>query len=432
MRILTLLPVLAWVGLWNLLGAYTFGHGRLIAACVAGLVLLQAAAGPLARWLARVSPVVPERAAVGGMVVAAALGFGLHVRALDRALESGKMVDIGRNTLCAGEALFERGTDPYAVRCQMLTVQGAPHVTWEHGRPRMFGVRYEYGYPYFPVMFLAYEPFRQLDGGLDSIRWANGLWLLLAMAGAGWLAARLCPGPQARLAATLGIAVTAAVPVLGYELFQVGVTDLIIAVFALAGFIALDRGHRFAAGALFGLVCAAKLLPGALLLPILAVWTWRSPPGARWRLWLGWAAATAATLLPFVAWDAPAFLSATILYYLSRHAPGDDTSLWFHLPGALQTPFLVAGAAAVGAVLVAGLRRRALATADLLAIWVLSYLTFCCFNKMIHLNYLWSILPLASAGLAAAIASSNSNSHGGDAPRPPALQQPSPPDSARQ
>ena len=43
-----------------------------------------------------------------------------------------------------------------------------------------FFVPYEYGYPYFPAMMLAYLPFRPFFQGVHAIRAANGLYLSLA------------------------------------------------------------------------------------------------------------------------------------------------------------------------------------------------------------------------------------------------------------
>jgi hypothetical protein len=81
------------------------------------------------------------------------------------------LVDIGANTFVAGH-WFMDGENPYAQRAQLVhRVEHAPGVTRSPaGQLLMWGVPYDYGYPYFPVMFLFYLPFLALPMGLREDR----------------------------------------------------------------------------------------------------------------------------------------------------------------------------------------------------------------------------------------------------------------------
>ncbi|HEY8038425.1 MAG TPA: hypothetical protein VIF15_01475 [Polyangiaceae bacterium] len=397
-----------WAVLWNIVGVYgasTFGHGPSTFTCLAGIGLLCALATPLSRRLAALPGRAPETLVVTVLTIAVYASLVVHTLVLADAVRSDIMVDIGRNTLEAARHFFDRRENPYATNCQMDRLAGLPHVTLAQGRWLIFGVPYDRGYPYFPVMFLAYQPFRLLDPGLEAIRYGNVVFMAAALVGTYWLAARLAAAR--RLAAWLAVASTVAIWALGYMVFRAGVTDLMIADFALFGFIALTYERGATAGVLFGLAMAAKLTPGALLVPILVAWQAKASAGpARWRLWLAAGAVLAGTLVPFIAWNPRAFLSATVLYTSVRHALGDDSSLWYFLPAALKTPFLVAGAAMVVAILVVGLRRRPLGIVDLVAVYFLAQLALVGFYKMIHTNYLWAVLPLGAVAFSVRLTSS--------------------------
>ena len=72
---------------------------------------------------------------------------------------------------------------------------------------------------------------------------------------------------------------------------------------------------------------ASKLLPGpALVVPLLFFLGWG---GAAKRLLLAYLATTAAVILPFLLLDPGRFISSTVLFYLTFHARGDSTAMWF-------------------------------------------------------------------------------------------------------
>jgi hypothetical protein len=133
------------------------------------------------------------------------------------------------------------------------------------------------------------------------------------------------------------------------DLFLWGVTDLVISVYMLFGFLALSWRKFAWAGVLFGFALGCKLLPGGFLVVIIALWLWRRDGFLRFTV--ACSASAVALLAPYVLWDSKAFLSSTVLYFLTLHGGGDDTSLWFLLAERAQGLFLGAGALLIGVAL---------------------------------------------------------------------------------
>lgn len=92
-----------------------------------------------------------------------------------------------------------------------------------------------------------------------------------------------------------------------------------------------------------------------------------------------------------------------MLFYLTHHAAGDGTSLWFFLPAAWKTPFRIIGL--VSTLLVAFRGRRA-PPWDLswpITVTFIAQVTFVATNVMSHLNYVWGVYPLGCLALASAV-----------------------------
>lgn len=397
-----LLPVLlaAWLGLFHVIGHYTAGYGRLTFGMLSLVCALLLFGGRLARFVPRTGGQRSIRIVLGLSLVALLVRLGIGLSA-ELARPSGEQfaIDIAMNTYEAGNALLE-GRNPYAEFAQVWhEVTPGPHVTAGRGEIRMYGVPYSYGFPYFPAMFLSYLPARALVSGYDSLRVANAIFLALNLIGIFWLARRLSPPAFATMAGLVGCVAYVGVSVLRTELFRYAVTDLVVATYCLFAFLALSYRRWIPAGILFGLAQACKLLPGPLLVLPVLLWLWGR--SGWWKVTLAYVAASAAIVLPFVLLNPALFLSSTILYYLTVHAPGDFSSLWFFLPGALKTPFRV-----IGYLLTAGsvgwaIRRRADDLLTPLSLAFVAYMVFVAFSNMIHLNYIWGIYPLGCAALAA-------------------------------
>ena len=414
-RLVRLLPaVLALSGWWklrDLLYSVHWGRGP----TVFFLLLLSIALVLVVPYLARViarndshanvdrTGVESRGAWLIGLALACAglwaLADDLRQLPINLAKEDARLIDIGGNTWAAAVRFADFGENPYTNRTQLHPVLGAPGVTVDGGRVEMFGVPYYYGFPYFPTMFLSYLPFRWIEPGQDSIRIGNAFWLAVIVVGVSWLAFRLAPPGRRPQAAGLAILLLASTAGLGQQLFYFGITDMLIAAYVILGLLALTYQRPAIAGALLGLAFSAKLLPGLLVAAITFAWLARRG-GSRPAL-IGFAVTTAVVLLPFIAWDPAGFVSATILFYLTHHAAGDTTSLWYYLPESLRLPFLALGGLAVLGVVLWPLRSKSEDLRELLRGLVVVTFLFVAFNKMIHLNYQFVLVPLACVVLAA-------------------------------
>ena len=425
-----LLLLCGWSLLFGVLGHFTFGYGPLTflgLVAVAGLVFLALRMARWARWPGRL--MVSPSLLAGLLAVLAAGWLVVHGATFVRSMGSGRMVDIGVNTECAARRFFSEGRNPYASRCQLWSVAQAPHVSVRQGQTFMWHVPYSYGYPYYPVMFLAYEPARKVIHGLDAVRLGNAVWLLAALFGVAWLAGRLTSGFLQPVAAALASLALLGIPPLGHELFQLGVTDLLLGVLLLYGFVALSYGREGVAGVLFGLSLGAKLMPALLVLLLLTVHLFRHRQGA--RLAAAFFVTTLAVILPFFVWNPAAFFSATTLFYLTQHAGGDSTSFSFFLPSWLRLPFGGVGVLVAAALLcVPQDRLRALLgekktsspkpwpcgeqvqplqapreprvafVDELLVRLFVAHVVFVAFAPMSHLNYVWAVAPVGAVAFA--------------------------------
>jgi len=387
-----------WLRLFDRIGVETWGHGEVTFFRLLGVVLLLGAASAVTRRLAlgRLALPIAVLCAVAAVGLLVHLGGELRVE-LERPENRHWLIDIGANTYVAGTHLLE-GRNPYAHRAQLWhRVDPGEGVRREGGRLLMHGLPYDYGFPYFPGMMLSYLPFRPLAEGYDAIRVGNFVLVLLNVLGLAWLGRRLAGGRPGLAAGAIGAVAYLGVRVLGQEYLRFGVTDLAIATFCVYAFVALAHDRVVLAGVLFGAAQACKLLPGpALLLPVILQLGWG--PTSR-RLLVAYALTASAIVLPFVAWDPARFFSSTVLFYLTYHANGDDTALWYFLSPGARPWFLVAGGALTLATLALGRLRRDLGLVWPLTLSFSAYVVFCAFNKMTHLNYLWGVYPLGCAAL---------------------------------
>lgn len=396
-----LLPILlaAWLGIFHVLGRYTGGYGRLSFLMLTLVVSLLLCGGRLARFLPRTRGQQPIRIILGLLLVALLVNLGIGL-AGELARPSGDRfaIDIAMNTYSAGTALLE-GKNPYAEFAQVWhEVKPGPHVTVNQGEVRMYGVPYTYGFPYFPAMLLSYLPVRAVVPGYDSLRVTNAILLALNLAGIFWLARRLVLPALGTTAGLVAGVAYVGVSVLRTEVFRYAVTDLVIATYAVFAFLALSHRRWAVAGVLFGLAQACKLLPGPLLIAPALLWLWGRP--GMLKLLIAYAATSVALTLPFVLPNPGLFLSSTVLFYLTAHAGGDDSSLWFTLPGALKPVFRTIGYLLTAGCVAWALRRRGDAVLTPLTLAFVAYTVFIAFGTMIHLNYMWGIYPLGCVALA--------------------------------
>ncbi len=396
-----MLPLCLWVCLMNMLSEFTWGYGRLTfftcAAVIALLVGLHRASS-----LGLVA--FPDRKIQVGwprilIVIILSFVIGNTVLGIGQGLtKHPPLVDISANTHAAS-ALFADGKNPYASKAQLsFRIRPVPNVEIAGDDITMFGVPYYYGYPYFPAMFLSHMPTSYLIKGENSIRIFNLFLFLLNVVGILILTSRLA-NRDGRFD-VLAVALIAYLCIRAYprEIFEYGIVDILVSTYTLYAFIAVSYKNYWAGGILFGLAQASKLLPGPLVVLPVVLFLWGKP--GLWQLVGSYLAVSVALLAPFVLWNPEAFLSATVLYYLTCHAAGDNTSLWFFLPKITQSAFLVVGFFATLTAIFFLVRPKRGNLLHAVTAAFAGYLTFIAFSRMIHLNYVWSIYPLGCVAFA--------------------------------
>ena len=380
-----------WLIILNLLGFMPWTFGPIAFACLLLLVALlwQQAAQPAPSYSIKTL----HRLFIACAGLAALLAIAGFIFKPDW------IVDIAQNTHAA-TTHFAAGNNPYSHTAQ-LWVQAfpadTPNLSVEDGQIFMFGVPYYHGFPYFPLMMLSYLPVHLLLDNYTGMRLTNLLLMLLTLYGFKLISDRL-GNSNVQKRQLLLTSIVAYLGILRYsvEAIALGVTDILIACYLLYAFAALSYEKYWLAGLLLGAAQACKLLPApfALLAVLIMLWGTRG----FWQVLIGFAISALAMTLPFLLWDPQAFVSATFLYYLTHHAGGDDTSLWYFLPQMLQTPFLLLGLAASLFALWKFARLQTLAGA--MAAIFCCYALFMAFSKMTHLNYLWGVFPLGCMALA--------------------------------
>lgn len=399
-----------WLGLVNLIARFTWGHGILIFFCNMGVLALLVWARPLTAFLRKR---VQALATVSNRLLVSLAGIGivlfllLDFLALGQILENPRygefLIDIGKNTYLAAETLFEEGQNPYTQRCQTedWLVAPSPHIEKAEGEVTIYGVPYYFGYPYFPLMFLSYEPFRHVLPDFNAIRIGNALLYLLAVGAVGWLASRFGNAREKKPLALFSMMAFLGFRVWTEELFELGITDLLIFVYAVFGFIALTYKRHLVAGLLLGMTLAAKLLPGPFFFILVVAWCWKKEGALRFVF--GYAFSSLIFILPFFAADPAAFVSSTILYYLASPKTLDDTSLLYFLPAFAHIPFKLIGYAWLAGLFVAFARRPRDGSGyefdRLVKFFFLTYTVFIAFNKEVHLNHMIGIQGFGSIAL---------------------------------
>ena len=395
-------PLTYWAVIFNVLGIFTWGFGPLTFVCLltAAYVMFALVRGRAPATVGRDLFAVPDLDAPPGRKLKFAFYFVIGmtlVGALVGLLVAPNtwLMDIALNTYLAAEN-FAYGVNPYGSLSQAWHTMnaGTPHVEVRDGQVYMFGVPYYYGYPYFPAMMLGYLPFTFFIDGYDSIRIGNVVFALANVYG-------LCLLMKSARRLILQMIVIVAYLCIGVywiEIFWHGIVDVLLSTFLIYAFVCLQRDQYVGAGIFLGLAQAAKLLPAPLIAVCILYYLFRRP--GFWKFSIAYALTGVAVVLPFLLWDPQAFLSATILFYLSFHSVGDNTSLWYFLPEILQAPFLWSGYLATLVTIFLFIRRKTADWVDVMAAAFASYLVFVAFSKMSHLNYLWGVYPLGCAAFA--------------------------------
>jgi hypothetical protein len=287
------------------------------------------------------------------------------------------LIDAATTTLAAGK-LLRAGADPYA----------APIDASAEGEMRQ--ARFA-GYKYPPVTLVAYLPLGAALGERGIVL-TNFLLDLGVVALICRLAGALTAAPGA---GALGTLLYLTLPLVPFQLFAKGATDL-AAVLPLLAALLLSGERPFLAGLSLGLSLAAKPVPGALLLPCCL------PPTGRKRAL--YAAGIGLGLLPalaFLLWSPSAFFDNIVLFNLAR--PADTTSWLFAAPPLLALAVRgLAGVFYLAAFFYVAWQKPSLAKRTGLGIMLV--LAAILAGPASHHNYQLWWLPLAAALLGAALA----------------------------
>lgn len=403
-RLYWLAVLAAWSWLFRRISEETWEHGRETFLRLALIVLLTLCAG----WLGRRIAALPSPRSRWLEVVLRALAAGATLYLLVQMTHAltgelrfdpygNRAVDIGINTAIA-EDWFAAGENPYAQQAQLqYKFEPGPNVEVRDSNVFMYGVPYKYGYPYYPMMFLSYLPFRLVVPGAHSVRLGNWVFLVLNLVGFLLLSRRLAPRSSALTAAAFASVLFLGVPMFVVESVQAAVADVVISTFALFAYVALSSGRMTLAGVLFGLAAACKLLPGPMLVLPALIWAWGRPGFA--RLLTAFLVSSLMVLLPFILADPSAFLSSTVLFYLVNHAQGDTTSAWYYLPESARPAFTAVGYLLCLGALGWTVRLRRGDVLWPMTIAFAAYLIFVAFARMTHLNYIWGVYSLGSAAI---------------------------------
>jgi hypothetical protein len=171
------------------------------------------------------------------------------------------------------------------------------------------------GYKYLPVMVLTYLPLVSAAGPF-GLQLTNLILALATALFAGIVAARI----RGRFAGVLAGALMLSFPVIPYEIYKHGVTDLAPTAFAMAS-LAVPR-RKATSGFLAGLSIATKLFPGALYA--------LCGLDANYRKFILGAAVGMLPIAAYLALDPHAFLQNTILFITTR--PVDESSWMYGAP----------------------------------------------------------------------------------------------------
>jgi hypothetical protein len=338
----------------------------LLAVLLAVPVILRAAA----RRIAAVAD--PSR----GLIVATGALLAVHVGYAAKEMRHPSLIDAATTTLTAGEQLLGGG-NPYASNLDAAAVGATQD-------PRFSG------YKYLPMTLAAYLPLGAPLGERGLVM--TNLLLHLAVV---WLVFHLSRTLATAEAGWIAALVYLTLPLVPYQLFAKGATDL-VAVLPLLVALPLIERRPMLAGIAIGLSLSAKLLPGLLVLPCCVP----AATAARCRYGAGVVLGLAPTL-PFLLWSPTAVFDNIVGFNFVR--PVDSTSWLAFAPALASTLAHVVVALAILAAAIYVWRKRPSLTlrCGIAAVLILVAILG---GPAAHHNYQLWWLPLLAALLAVVLA----------------------------
>jgi hypothetical protein len=225
-----------------------------------------------------------------------------------------------------------RGVDPYGFDYVGTGLERAPWGGQSFANPALHHL------DYWPGTIVLPMPVQAAVHALLGW-WDERLWLLLAAVAVWVLLRRLAPGQAGRMAAITFFLIP------GHSLLAVlGDNDLPMVALLLGAALAITNRRFVVAGLVIGLAVATKQT-ALIAVPVLVVWAGAS--GMGWKAFLratGVAVvAVLALILPFLVWNARAFVSDTLLYNFGSGAQaypiqGLGLSSWLLQAGIIHGP----------------------------------------------------------------------------------------------
>jgi hypothetical protein len=397
-----LFPLVAlglWLWLWKFVGEHTWTWGRVTFWILLAIATLLSLLHALPQHL---------RAGAGWvrtfLIVILGLTSVYLIARQAQVIRSGfdppwaqRLWDVSQGAYDFNRALFT-GENPYRTKAQYHPVEGTRGYTRDaEGREYLFGWRYYYGYPHFPMSALWFAPFMGMTGNYNDIRIGNLVYFVLSLLLLNAIVASASAQPLlASLTATVAFL---GIDFLVTETFQLGIVDQAFAFPLLVAILLAMRSYWRIAGLVAGLALASKHFPSIPVVLALAIYAHRRQ---RLRDLIGFSGLSfLAVMLPFILWDAEALVSATILHHVHEAGRGDDTALFFFLPDVWKMPFRLLGLASIGGVYVWGIvaSKRSDVRVMFLVMTVVSLLINA-FYPVTHLNHLESILAFAAGSFA--------------------------------
>jgi hypothetical protein len=392
-----LASIAAWLWLWKFVGEHTWTWGRVTFWVLLAIVVLLCLVN--SRFVG-----APPRPATLLLAILLSVCAYVGVRQ-SQVIRAGfsppwseRLWDVSQGAYDFNRALFDRGENPYRMRCQYHPVDNSLGYRRDvEGREYLFGWRYYHGYPHFPMSALWFAPFIGLTGGYSDIRVGNLVYYILNFA---LLNAVLLVGCERRLLACLvGSVAFLGVDFMVSETFQLGIVDQAFSAPLLGAGLLAMLGWWAGAGVLAGLALASKHFPAIPFALALSIYVYRA--GAL-RTFVPAAGTTAAVVvLPFLLWDFEAFVSATVLHHVHEMRFGDNTALFFFLPDFWKAPFRLFGLVLIAAIYAWGFVAMRRPDARLMfLVAAVACVLINAFYPVTHLNHLESVLGVASISFA--------------------------------
>jgi Glycosyltransferase family 87 len=276
--------------------------------------------------------------------------------------------DVGRTTMAADRLLL-RGRNPYTAHLDNDAAKAFPGAGMD-------------GYKYLPVMLASYLPWAELCGYGDRAVLLANMFFTCLMAGV----LGLCVKKWVSLDAAILAAILFFVPsIIMEEDLRHGSNDIVPMIPLMLALYFLDK--RLICGLLIGLAISAKLLPGALWLPIGL--TPRRP-----RRYLGGLALGVLPCLPFFALSPAAFVKNIFLFNAVRPA---ELAAFLH--GAPEIVWVLTRLLVVAIYLAMAwiARRREISPTRRCACAMMLAIGVQFASPMLHQNYfLWWFVPLCA------------------------------------